>query len=158
MFELSVRSVMRKARPLQVAPHALVSKVARQMARRSTGAILVVEAERLVGIFTERDLLVRVVAAGLDAAATRVDAVMTAAPHTIDADKAFGYALLLMHDKGFRHLPVMEDGKIVGIVSSRSALDPDLEDFVAEAERRRHLRERGAGPLAGRTPTRSGRT
>ena len=151
MFELSVRSVMRKAKPLQVAPDALVSAAARVMARRSAGAILVMQAESLVGIFTERDLLVRVVAAGLDAATTRVDAVMTSMPHTIDADKPFGYALLLMHDRGFRHLPVVEAGKLVGIVSSRSALDPELEDFVSEAERRKHLMERGAEPLPGRT-------
>jgi len=158
MFELSVRSVMRKAKPLQVAPDALVSKAARLMARRRAGAILVMRDESLVGIFTERDLLVRVVAAGLDATATRVDAVMTGSPDTIDADKPFGYALLLMHDRGFRHLPVIDMGKVVGIVSSRSALDPDLEDFVSEAERRKHLMERGAGLLAGRTATRTRRT
>jgi CBS domain-containing protein len=48
---------------------------------------------------------------------------MTRSVHTIDADESFGYALLLMHEHGFRHLPVIEKGKLVGIVSARSALD-----------------------------------
>jgi predicted transcriptional regulator len=48
-----------------------------------------------------------------------------------------------MHENGFRHLPVLENGKLVGIVSARNALDPDLEEFVSEAQRRAHiLRER----------------
>ena len=155
MFELSVRNVMRKAKPLRVTPGALVSKAARLMARHHAGAILVMESERLLGIFTERDVLVRVVAAGLDADETRVEDVMTAGPQTIDADKAFGYALIIMHEKGFRHLPVVEGDKVIGIVSSRSALDPELEDFVSEAERRKHLAQLGAtAPLARTTRAR----
>jgi predicted transcriptional regulator len=48
-----------------------------------------------------------------------------------------------MHENGFRHLPVLENGKLVGIVSARNALDPDLEEFVSESQRREHiLRER----------------
>ena len=81
----------------------------------------------------------RVVARGLDARAARLADVMTRAPHTVDPDKRFGYALLLMQESGFRHLPVMEDGKPIGIVSSRSAMDPELEEFVSEAHRRKHF-------------------
>ncbi|MCD6041050.1 MAG: putative signal-transduction protein with domain [Burkholderiales bacterium] len=47
-----------------------------------------------------------------------------------------------MHDNGFRHAPVVENGKPVGVVSARNALDPDLEEFTAEAERRRAIRRR----------------
>jgi CBS domain-containing protein len=68
---------------------------------------------------------------------------MTPAPDTVDPDKPFGYALLIMHERGFRHLPVIQDGKIVGIVSSRSAMDPELEEFSFEAQRRKHYREQG---------------
>ena len=100
---------------------------------------MIVENDRLIGIFTERDVVVRVVARGLDARTTRVADVMTPSPITITPEKSFGYALLLMHEKGFRHLPVIENDKLVGIVSSRSAMDPNLEEFVSEAQRRKHL-------------------
>jgi CBS domain-containing protein len=108
------------------------------MAKKNVGAVMVVENERLVGIFTERDLLVRVVARGLDAHATQLAEVMTRAPQTIDPDKPYGYALLVMHEKGFRHLPVVESGKPIGIVSSRTAMDPELEEFTVEESRRKH--------------------
>jgi CBS domain-containing protein len=68
---------------------------------------------------------------------------MTTEPQTVDPNKSFGYALLVMHEYGFRHLPVVENGKLIGIVSARNALDPDLEEFVAESQRRKQiLRER----------------
>ena len=67
--------------------------------------------------------------------------VMTTAPQTVDPDKTFGYALLLMHEHGFRHVPVVEDGKPIGIVSARNALDPEMEEFISEAQRRKHYEE-----------------
>ncbi len=71
----------------------------------------------------------------------RIGDVMTRDPHTVEPDKPFGYALLVMHERGFRHMPVVQAGKLIGIVSARSAMDPDLEEFVSEAERRRRLAE-----------------
>jgi CBS domain-containing protein len=94
-----------------------------------------------VGIFTERDAVFRVVARGLDTRTTRLFEVMTPDPRTIEPDKPFGYAMLVMQENGHRHLPVIEDGKPIGIVSSRSAFDPELEDFVSEAQRRIHYRK-----------------
>ena len=76
---------------------------------------------------------------GLDATATPLSEVMTRAPHTIEPDRLFGHALAVMQEKGFRHLPVVQNGKPVGIVSSRSAMDPQLEEFVFEEHRRRHF-------------------
>jgi CBS domain-containing protein len=142
MFDQPVRSVMQRRKLLQAPPQTLVSKAAKLMEKKNVGAVLVVEGDLLVGIFTERDVVFRVVARGLDAQTTRLAEVMTAAPQTVGPDEAFGYALLVMHDKGFRHLPVLEDGKIVGIVSSRSAMDPDLEDFVSEARRREYFQHK----------------
>jgi CBS domain-containing protein len=142
MFDQSVRSVMQRQKVLKAAPETLVSKAAKLMAAKNVGAIMVVEDDRLVGIFTERDVVFRVVARGLDAQATRLADVMTRAPHTDAPDKPFGYALLVMQEKGFRHLPVIQDGKPIGIVSSRSAMDPELEDFVSEARRRKHFGEK----------------
>ena len=130
---------MERRKLLKAAPETLVSKAAKLMAAKNVGAVLVVEANCLVGIVSERDIAFRVVALGLDPQATRLADVMTRAPHTVDPDKPFGYALLVMQENGFRHLPVVQDGKILGIVSSRSAMDPDLEEFVFEARRRTHF-------------------
>ena len=138
MFDKRVRDVMQRRKLLKAGPEILVDKAAKLMAARNVGAILVVDDDRLVGIFTERDLLVRVVARGLDAHATQLAEVMTREPQAVDPDKPFGYALLLMHEKGFRHLPVVDNGKPIGVVSSRSAMDPELEEFTVEVNRRMH--------------------
>ena len=139
MFDQAIRSVMERRKFLKASPETLVSKAAKLMAAKNVGAVLVVEDDCLVGIFSERDIAFRVVARGLDPQATRLADVMTRAPHTVDPDKPFGYALLVMQENGFRHLPVVQDGKLVGIVSSRSAMDPELEEFVFEARRRTHF-------------------
>jgi CBS domain-containing protein len=140
MFDTPVRGVMRRRNMLMAAPGISVAAAARRMAKKNVGAIVVVADEQLVGIFTERDIVFRVVAKGLDPRTTRIADAMTPSPHTIEAAQPFGQALLIMHDHGFRHLPVMDHGKLVGIVSARSALDPELEEFVSEAQRREHLR------------------
>jgi CBS domain-containing protein len=143
MFDESVRNVMEPRKFLTAAPETFVREAAKRMAARNVGAILIVEDGRLIGIFTERDMLVRVVAPGLDAKATRLADVMTRAPQTIDPDDTLGYALVMMHKKGFRHLPVVQEGKPIGIVSSRSAMDPDLEEFVSESNRRKRIAAKG---------------
>jgi CBS domain-containing protein len=111
------------------------------MAARAVGAVLVVEGDKLLGIFTERDVVFRVVALSLDPDVTRLAEVMTPEPKTIAPEKAFGIAMALMHENGFRHLPVIDKGVPIGVVSSRSALDPELEEFVAEERRRKHILE-----------------
>ena len=142
MFDVRVRSVMERKKLLFAAPDVPVAKAAKLMAAKRVGALLVVEGGDLLGIFTERDALFRVIAAGLDVRTTRVAEVMTPEPRTVGPDESFGHALLLMHENGFRHLPVVEGGVPVGIISVRNALDPDLEEFTAEAHRREHLRAR----------------
>lgn len=142
MFSLCIREVMEQ-NLLTAAPDTSVSKAARLMADRKVGAVLVVDQQNLVGIFTERDVVFRVIAQGLDPQTTLLADVMTREPETIDPDKSFGYALLLMSEKRFRHLPVVENDALVGIVSSRNALDPELDEFLMETERRKRiLRER----------------
>jgi len=140
MFDERVRSVMQR-RVLKAPPQTLVNEAAKLMANRNVGAIMVVEAARLVGICTERDIVFRVVALGHDVRTTRIADVMTPAPVTVDPDKPFGYALLRMHEGGFRHLPVIKDGKIVGIVSARNAMDPALEEFEHEVRRRKQYQK-----------------
>ena len=140
MFTQRVRSVMHKDKVLIAPPDTTVGKAAKLMAAKNVGAVMVVDQERLVGIFTERDAVFRVIAKGRDVQSTRLSEVMTTEPKTVDPDKSFGYALLMMQENGFRHVPVIEAGKPIGIVSARHALDPDMEEFVSEAERRKHLR------------------
>ena len=140
MFSQRVRSVMKKGSVLTAPPETTVSTAAKLMAKKNVGAVMVVEDEKLIGIFTERDAVFRVIAQGRDAQITPLAEVMTTSPLTVDPDKSFGYALLMMQENGFRHAPVIENGKPVGIVSSRNALDPELEEFVAETQRRVKIR------------------
>ena len=65
---------------------------------------------------------------------------MTSDPTMLGPGTSYGHALLLMHEKGFRHVPVVEGGHVLGIVSARNAMDPELEEFVAEERRRDHYR------------------
>lgn len=107
-----------------------VSEAARVMKERRVGAVLILDGDELAGIFTERDALFRVVAEGLDPTSTSVADVMTADPVTIAPDKPFASALELMHAGQFRHVPVVEDGRPIGMVSSRDAMGPELEQFM----------------------------
>ena len=126
-----------RKRFLTAAPGTSVASAAQMMTKKNCGAV-VVDGQHLVGIFTERDAVFRVMATGLDPHTALLSAVMTAAsPKTVEASRPFGYALYMMHENRFRHVPVVDGGKPVGIVSSRMALDPNLEEFASEAERRR---------------------
>jgi CBS domain-containing protein len=113
------------------------------MQSHGTGAVLILEDARLVGILTERDIVFRVVARALESQTTAVSEVMTPSPMTISPERTFGHALMQMQKNGFRHLPVIDEGRVLGIVSARNALDPDLEEFVAEAVRREQFGKEG---------------
>jgi len=143
VFSSPVKHLLDRRKLLTADPQSTVFDASQQMMAQSAGAVLVIQDERLLGIFTERDAVFRVIAQGRDARTTVLADVMTPSPKTIDSSHSFGYAMLLMHENGFRHLPVMEKGKAIGIVSARNALDPDLEEFVSESRRRKHLRESG---------------
>jgi CBS domain-containing protein len=132
---------MEPKKMLTAPPETTVSEAAKLMADRNVGAVMVVHQERLIGIFTERDAVFRVIARGLDTQTTPLAEVMTTEPKTIGPDKTFGLALLMMHEQGFRHVPVIENGRPVGIVSARNALDPEMEEFVPETQRREHIRD-----------------
>ena len=144
MLGLPIRDVIEPRKPVVAAPDATVREAARLMKKAKVGAILVVSAGRLAGIFTERDALFRVVAKDLDPRTTPLSAVMTPDPVTVTPEETFGYALLLMYENGFRHVPVVEKGRPVGMVSARHALDPELEEFAVEAERRKAIRRHAA--------------
>lgn len=141
---MKVRDLIERRTLVMATPQVSVAKAARMMRRSKVGAVLVVEQGRLVGIFSERDAVYRVMALNLDPDATAVGEVMTRDPKTVGPDAPFGAALLLMHENGFRHAPVVEDGRPIGVVSARHALDPELEEFTVEAERRESFRRRAA--------------
>lgn len=140
MYSMRVKSVMERKKLLVAPPGTTVAKAAKLMVKKNVGAVMVVAEKRLVGIFTERDAVFRVIAAGRDPQATTIGEVMTPDPVTVDPNEIFGRVLLAMHEQGFRHMPVVENGEPVGIVSSRSALDPEMEEFTAETQRRLSLR------------------
>jgi CBS domain-containing protein len=116
-----------------------VGDAARLMRENHIGAVVVVENGRLAGIFTERDALFRVVAEGRDVAKTRLADVMTRNPQTVRPNQKFSVALQMMYGGKFRHVPVVEDGRPVGILSARDALGPELEAFVYELLRQEQV-------------------
>ena len=139
MFNQSIGSVLDPKKFLLAAPDTSVSKAAKMMVMRKVSAVMIAKGARLVGIFTERDA-VRVIATGRDVDATVLSEVMTPDPKTVSPDETIGYAMLLMHENGVRHAPVVENGRPVGIVSARNALDPELEEFASDEQRRRNIR------------------
>ena len=141
MFSQSIRNVIEPKRFLTATADETVSNACRLMQTRNVGAVLVLSSGRLIGIFTERDAVFRVIVPGLDPGKTPLRDVMTAQPLTIGPEKSYGHAMLLMHENGFRYLPVIENGGLIGIVSSRNAMDPALEEFVWEERRREHYRQ-----------------
>ncbi|HZQ63008.1 MAG TPA: CBS domain-containing protein [Casimicrobiaceae bacterium] len=109
-----------------------VFEAATLMKQKGKGALLVLEGAKLIGIVTERDIVFRVVAAGRDPRATPLADVMTPQPQSIHPDKPFHHALQIMHRGGFRHVPVVENERPLGIVSARDALDDDLYELRAD--------------------------
>jgi CBS domain-containing protein len=111
---------------------ATVSAAATLMAQRRMGAVLIVDNAKLVGIVTERDIAVRVVAAGLDAVATKLAKVMTPDPDTLKPTDTVRSALDLMARRGYRHLPVLRRGKLVGMVSIRDLYRSVVDQLEAD--------------------------
>jgi len=109
--------IVRNQRPVTMPATATVHEACGEMHRRKIGAVLVTDPHGgLAGIFTGRDL-VRVIADGKDAADVTLYSVMTRDPHTMPPGQTAIDALRVMRDGGFRHIPVVEEGKIIGIVS-----------------------------------------
>jgi CBS domain-containing protein len=125
---------------LTTSPDTSVAAAVALMLAGGASAVLVVEQGALTGIFTEHDVVSRVIAEGRDPRAVRVGDVMTREPLTVSPQSTLGRALVLMHERSIRHLPVVQDGKPVGVVCARDALDPELEDFICEERRREQFR------------------
>ena len=137
----SVRDVIANQRLLTAPANTTIFAAARLMKKHGSGALMIVEDGQLVGIFTERDAVFRVLAESRDPKTTRVADIMTPKPKTIGPDKAVGHALLMMYDGGFHHVPVVERGKPLGMISARDALGPELQEFQGELLKREHIGE-----------------
>ena len=109
-----------------VTPDELLGAAAKRMADRRVGAALILDGDRLIGILSERDVLKAVGAGGAEAAP--VSAWMTSHPETIESDDSLDHAAVLMIHGGFRHLPVVDAGHVVGILSIRDLVRVALDD------------------------------
>ena len=115
-----VRDVMTKGM-VATHPNESLADIAVRMRDQRVGAVAITEGDELIGIVTERDLS-RATADGLSPRVTPASAYMTAEPFTIDVDKEVGEAASTMATRGIRHLPVTEQGRVIGFVSARDLL------------------------------------
>ena len=117
-----VMDVVRDRRVYSIDADKTVLEAARFMMEHNIGALPVLRDGKLVGIFSERDVMNRVVAAGRTPGTTRVSEVMTSNPRTVDADESLEDCLFLMKEFGFRHLPIVSGKELKGLVSLRDLL------------------------------------
>jgi CBS domain-containing protein len=111
-----------------VGPDTTVTECVRSMTEHKIGAMLVIADNQLTGIFTERDCLTRVVGAGLDPTSSKISEVMTPDPVCVSPDTSMDEAMSVLSNHRFRHLPVMSEGKVLGIVSSGDLTHKIVED------------------------------
>lgn len=136
MTERTVFQSMPKKHVLSLGPQASVWEAACVMTRANCGSVLVMEPpDKLLGIVTERDLMTRVLAKALDPQKTRVTEVMTPNPLCVPPETKVADAVLVMLERGFRHLPVVGPGsKILGVFSARDALPREIGTALSQAE------------------------
>ncbi|MEY2687459.1 MAG: hypothetical protein RL375_1657 [Pseudomonadota bacterium] len=136
MTERTVFQSMSKRHVLSLAPNATVHEAACVMTRANCGSVLIIEVGGpLLGIVTERDLMTRVLAKALDPSATSVAQVMTRNPRCVPPQMKVADAVLIMIERGFRHLPIVDPhDKILGVFSVRDALPREVNTAVSLAE------------------------
>ena len=136
MAERTVFQAMSQRHVISLGPAATVHEAACVMTRANCGSVLIIDTHSaLLGILTERDLMTRVLAKALDPATTLVNKVMTPHPRCIPPEFKVADAVLIMIERGFRHLPVVaEGGRILGVFSVRDALPREVNAVVSLAE------------------------
>ena len=131
-----VRDVM--SRPRMLRAEATISEAAEVMRREDIGDVIVVDADRLYGMLTDRDIVVRVLAEGQDPSQTRIGDVCSRELTTISPEESVGQAVRLMREKAIRRLPVVEHDKVVGMLT--------IGDIAVERDSRTALADISAAP------------
>ena len=136
MSERTVIQSMSQRHVVSLGPEASVHEAACVMTHANVGSVLVVDASgAMLGILTERDLMTRVLAKALDPAGTPISKVMTRHPQCVGPEALVSDAVLIMIERGFRHLPVVTDGgRILGVFSVRDALPREVNTAVGLAD------------------------
>ncbi len=136
MSERTVFQAMSRGQVISVGPSATVFEAACVMTSANCGSVLIIDtASTMLGILTERDLMTRVLAKAADPAKTVVTKVMTPNPRCVTPETKVADAVLIMLERGFRHLPIVaEGGQILGVFSARDALPRELNTAVGLAE------------------------
>lgn len=128
-----VSDIVRYQNPLTLPPTATVKLACQRMRQRKVGAVLVTDDDHhLIGIFTGRDGIGRVLAEGKDAEKTTLAEVMTPNPRTLPPERAAIDALRVMHDAGCRHVPIVEHGKVTGVVSKSDFRGTEVDRLDVE--------------------------
>jgi CBS domain-containing protein len=136
MAERTVLQGLSQKHVVSAGPHANVREAARVMTRANCGSVLIMEPPAsLLGIVTERDLMTRVLAKGLDPQSTQMREIMTPNPMCVPPETLISDAVVIMLERGFRHLPVVGPGaKILGVFSVRDALPREIGTAMSQTE------------------------
>lgn len=128
----TLAQIIEHRRPLVLSREATVRDACRCMRDQDAGAVLCADRQRLIGIFTGRDAVRRVLAEGRSPSRTALQDVMTSSPVCLTPQKTAIDALRLMRDGGFRHVPVIEDDKIIGLVSRADFMGIEVDRLDEE--------------------------
>lgn len=136
MSERTIFQAMSRRHVLSLGPTATVHEAACVMTRANCGSVLIIDqGSQLLGIVTERDLMTRVLAKALDPSTTPLSQIMTPNPQCVRPELKVADAVLIMIERGFRHLPVVADnGRIMGVFSVRDAMPREVNTAVSLSE------------------------
>jgi CBS domain-containing protein len=112
----------------------IVLEVVNYMSEHKVGAVPVLDGHRLVGIFSERDLMIRCVAGHLDLEKTKIEDVMTKRVILMEAGDSYEECMQIMKQENIRHVPVREGSKLIGVASMRDVIEADIEEKEQKIE------------------------
>jgi len=131
---INVRDLVRQkgSRVYSVAPDANILQALKLMAEKNIGAVLVMQSEKVIGILSERDCVRKLDLVGKTSLGTRVEEIMTSDVLYVEASQSLDECMAVMIDKNIRHLPVYENGRLLGVISVRDVLKEvvDYQKFI----------------------------
>jgi CBS domain-containing protein len=127
---MKVKDIIKRkgSQVIAVSPNASVLDALKLMAEKNIGGVLVMEGEKLEGIFTERDYARKIILKGKTSAEAKISEVMVSSLITVTPDHDTSQCMQLMTDKTIRHLPVIEEGKLVGVISIGDVVKSVIEE------------------------------